>query len=381
MRILLFDTDTHGHHLEYLHHLYDGLGCLPHVELIFAVPHSFEEEKTMYEWDERVKVCVVHIPEEDILRTKRSGILRNSWQSARLLRKYVNEYKPDAVFLIMLMAFMPFLPFLISRRIKVYGIIYKIYLYRWHQISRIRKIMEVCNFLLMRYCKNILSVYILNDRSAARYLCRLYHTDKFRYLPDPFNEISYKGRDVRHENGIDPSDVVFLHFGALSDRKGTIEIMDAISLLSPDEARDKTFVFAGLIDKNIKKCFYDKYEHLKTKYKIFVFDEFCTNEQLADLCVSCDYILCPYVSDNLSSGIFGYAAYYNKKLIGPSSGLMGKLIRKYKLGMTLPTINKETLYDSISHSDRSRIIVSKYISEHTIKSFSTIVSDDFSGEF
>lgn len=60
----------------------------------------------------------------------------------------------------------------------------------------------------------------------------------------------------------------------------------------------------------------------------------------------------PYHLTSLSSGVFGYAAVFNKPVIGPDNGLIGKLIQKYELGITTqfplkPEIyNKQIVYNS-----------------------------------
>lgn len=47
------------------------------------------------------------------------------------------------------------------------------------------------------------------------------------------------------------------------------------------------------------------------------------------------YILIPYTNTNQSSGVIGYASYFNKTVIGPKEGLLGQIIQSYNLGLTL----------------------------------------------
>ena len=195
----------------------------------------------------------------------------------------------------------------------------------------------------MKYGWCIDTVFILNDKSAAACLNRLYKTTKFQYISDPFNTINYSGNNIRQALGIPSDNKVFLHFGGLQERKGTLDIMNAIYLLTEDERKRVTFIFAGKIYNNIKKQFYEKYEELKVKCNILVFDRYCDVSFLYDLVCSTDFIIIPYHVTAQSSGLLGFVPIFEKPVIGPSDGLIGKLIRRYKLGLMLPAVTPEAI--------------------------------------
>lgn len=353
MKILLLETTIYGHYLEYIHHLHEGLGRYPECEMYLVLPPAFKEEREKYEWMENDRVTISYLSEEELIRVDAGGLLVNSWRRAKLIRKYIQMLKPDAVFLISIMSYMPFLPLIVPAKVRVYGILYKLYMYRWKNLSLLRKAFEAMHYYYMTRVKSINGLFVLNDKSSACFLNRKYRTNKFIYLPDPFNKISYKGKSLRSELGIGESDTVFLHFGAMTDRKGTLEILDAISLLSEMEKYNKVFIFAGVISESIKSQFYHKFERAKNGCRLFLFEGFCTNEKLVDLCVTTDFILCPYKLTDLSSGVLGYAATFTKQVIGPAGGLIGKLIRKYKLGVTLDEITSSNIADAITKVKKS----------------------------
>ena len=196
--------------------------------------------------------------------------------------------------------------------------------------------------------KSVERILVLNDQYAVDQLNNIYSTDKFCFLPDPVPNIDMsKVKNIRCELGINPEDNVYLHFGGLDSRKGTLEILDAIALMSEEELEGKVFVFAGRVYKSIHDDFYERYERLKDKVKILVFDEFCDYVFLNNLCYSCDCILIPYKNPNQSSGVIGYASLFQKPVIGPSQGLLGRLIKEYKLGVTIDNIDKEMILESL----------------------------------
>ena len=88
---------------------------------------------------------------------------------------------------------------------------------------------------------------------------------------------------------------------------------------------------------------------VKNKCQIVLYNEYCSKSFMADLFESSDCIVLPYEVTAQSSGLIGYAAHFRKPVIGPKTGLVGKLIRKYRLGIQPDDINPETLSMAISH--------------------------------
>ncbi len=342
MTSLFFDTSITGHHLEYIHHLYLGMAERKNVQYVIAIPDTFTNERHIYSWPDADNIKFDFLSKEEISAMSKKNILLSAWNRSRLLRKKVKEHHAGTVFLIMLIAFMPFVLFLLPQKVKLSGIIYRIYLYEWKQMNWLRKTKEVIMFWLLSHSKHTDKVFLLNDSSAVAYLNKLYKTNHFAFLPDPFNKIDYEPKIIREELGIKGSQKMLLHFGGLSRRKGTITILDSISLLSEDESSKYAFVFAGKVYAEIREVFYQKVEHLKKQCNIIVIDEFCSNELLYDLCHSCDVIIAPYRNTSQSSGVVNYAASFQKIIIGPSKGLIGKLIKK-QYGIIVPSISPISL--------------------------------------
>lgn len=74
---------------------------------------------------------------------------------------------------------------------------------------------------------------------------------------------------------------------------------------------------------------------------------------------------------NLSSGVLGYAALFNKPVIGPSDGLIGMLIKGNNLGITLESINTQ----SITNAFKENITIgsNNYINKNSINEFCRII--------
>lgn len=380
-KILFFDYSVNGHHLEYLNHLYNKAVQITEKEFIFVLPLEFTEAKEKMKWPKSKNITIYLENFEYVNKT--SGLLK-SYKLNRILHQQINKYKVTHVFLISLMSFSPMLPFLINKRIKVSGIIYQIYLYRWKESGLVQKIHDALKYILFSQLNVFDKIFILNDSASAKYLNRKFKTEKFEYLPDPFVPIPTDNtKNIRPELNIQSDKKVFLHFGGLSKRKGTLEILKAIENLNNDVLKNLCFIFAGKIYDDIKGDFYKKVDIQKHRAQILIYDEFCDFSFLGSLCLSSDYILIPYKSTSQSSGVLGYAAQFHKPVIAPNKKLLGKLVKKYFLGHTIKSSMhieiKEFIKKTPSFSKTKNI--NKYLSDNNITNFTDVIFNNLVSPF
>ena len=180
--------------------------------------------------------------------------------------------------------------------------------------------------------------------------------------------------DIRKELDIASSKTVFAHFGGLTKRKGTLDILDALSLVEKDNLEDKCFVFAGRVIEDIREEFYDKINRLKDKIQIIVFDQFCEYSLFAEICTIADYLIIPYRNTAQSSGVCSYAAQFGVPVIGPAEGLLGNLIQKYRLGIGVENINSAKIAKILSGNTYEdikldKLYTAKYLKMSTPQSF------------
>ena len=341
------------------------------VEFIFALPLEFQELKNKLVWIDSDNIKFHLIQNSDIYLN--GGALSNAYKKSKLVKKIALQYSVNEVFFIALMGFLPAISFVLPKNIKISGIIYLVYLYRWKSSSLTLKILDSLKYLLLSKRDNIKSVFILNDESAPVFLNKKFNTSKFTYLPDPFIPINESDiQNIRCKYEIPQNNIVYLHFGGLSLRKGTLKILNAIEILEEDDLRGKTFIFAGKIYPDIKGEFYSKYNNIRNKVQILCFDKFCDYSFLGSLCLSSDFILLPYSNTAQSSGIIGYGAQFNIPVVVPNSGLLGKLVKKYKLGYSTDISSREKIADFIKNKPVNNYYKNKkscYIVEHSTSQF------------
>lgn len=285
----------------------------------------------------------------------------------KLLRNYTRKYNPDRIVLIELMSFLPFVCLPLYGKSKIIGIIYRIYLYEWSELSIIKKITEVIKYLLMKYSKNIFSVKLLNDSVSPRYLNSLYHTNKFQYITDPFPQSSVNIYNIREKYAIGNDKTIFAHVGALGSRKGTLDILDSINYIPASKLETMAFIFGGRLENESASLCRMKYKEMSSKCQIIFVDRFLTSSEINSILSGCDVILIPYRNTSQSSGIISYASKYHKPVVGPKKGLLGKLIKKFKLGVVVEEINPEGL--AISYTQHTPPPSSEYVDNHSVSHF------------
>ena len=369
-KVLIFDTVLSGHHLEYLHHIYEGASRDKNRQYVFVLPDSFNTVKEKYAWTDTGNCIFDFINKKDVDRCNDRRRLISSYYLSITLRSYSLKHGAKRVFLNMLSPFLPFLLFLIPSSIKVSGIIYKVFLYE-ESLSRVKRFINFVLYGLLVKSRVVNNIFILNDKSSVSYFNRLFSTNKYKYLLDPIC-VEGKAQYIRELLNIDKSQKIFLQFGGITRRKGSLLILDSIRFLNEQERTCYVFVFAGKIYDDIRADFYSAYQQLREISNIRIFDEFCSYAFIRDLCYSSDAILVPYSNTTQSSGLIGYASYFKKPVIGPHRGLLGKIIRKNHLGLTLENLNGSSL---ALNYQRALLYTSSdfYAKSNTIKRFVEII--------
>ena len=374
--ILVFTTDCKGHHLEYLHHYYDFASRDFGNKYVFCISKDFNKVKSTYTWEKTRNVVFDFIEEYDLEKCINGSngffnIVKLSFAKSLYIRKKCKEHHIDVVHTIMLMEYLPALPFILPSRIDFRGIIYRIALNDNH-ISVVGKAIERIKYFLLVNCSVFKKVFVLNDKISVEKLNKRYHTSKFFFLPDPFPKTK-EPENLRAKLEIPKSDKIFLHFGGLCKRKGTLLIAEAISRIK--ECNHLTFIFAGRISTDCDKEFYEIVDSINNGAKIMVYNEFCTYDFLNSLAYTADYMLIPYENVNQSSGVLGYAAQYDKPVIGPDAGLLGDLIRNNNLGKLLKyPVTVDDLKQSIMVvSSIAPVDGSIYRKENSIRNFQDIL--------
>lgn len=126
--------------------------------------------------------------------------------------------------------------------------------------------------------------------------------------------------------------IVCSHFGALTERKGTLDILEAILETDKSHIKKFTFIFAGRVSLDIKQRFYELLAKAKMKTNIIVIDEYVDYGFICNICQISDFVIIPYKNTAQSSGVIAYCAQFNVPVVGPRTGLLGKNNKEKSFG-------------------------------------------------
>lgn len=382
MNILIYENNLNGHRLEYIHHLYDLAIHIPEHNFRFILHNSFSQVKSLFQWEkaDNVSIEICNIDERQLLgrRETLKEMRQRSKSQANSINHYIDKYNIDHIIAITIIHYIPFLYNYLRKGITIDGILYSIFPSSNRDFPY--RYVDYIKYALFNYSSRFKNVYVLNDRDDTNRLNHFFHSSKFKYIPDPFIPLDTTfSEDLHNSLYISQEKIVFLHFGGLQERKGTMLIMDSIRLLSQEERTKYTFIFAGKVYNDIKERFYKAYNELKDKVQLIVMDEFCSYEYLASLCKTCDCILIPYLSTMQSSGVIGYASQFEKPVISPSSGLIGRLVKEYKLGYLLNSVDPKNLIKAYKEIAEGKIEppTNEYCIANTVQNFQNIIKNGF----
>ena len=362
--IAVFDFYLGGHHIEYLHHIYMHAIEDATTSYTFILPNNFDKFGSKMSWPKADNINFIFY-ELDDKYVRSMKVFDKSRMLSKLLRKFVDETGIKNIILIETMVFMPYLPFYLGRKVKITSILYHLPLYSKGTSLKNRFYNRLMIFL-MATSSCLRKICLLNSTEAVDYYNKKYLTRKFSFLPDPYIPINCEKEKacIKEEMGIDASKTIFIHFGELMRRKGTLEILDALFLVDKEKLKNKAFIFAGRVIEDIKEEFYDKIDHLKDKVQIVVFDQFCEYSLFAEICTAADYIIIPYRNTSQSSGVCSYAAQFKVPVIGPKEGLLGNIINNYKLGTGFQPLNSIKIAKILQESIYKEVTISEEHSNH-----------------
>lgn len=360
--LLIFEPDSEGHPFEWCRHLIrfaqaDG----PRRVLWMVVgPELYE----------KLAPLIRDLPDDLIrllaLRRREAQLCRHRWlligSLARwwIARRYLRETGAAAIHFLSLD--LVALPLALGSRLGgkvVSGILFRPSVhYRFlgpydpTLRERLRDLRKQIVYRFMLFNPALTSVLTI-DPYFARYAQHSYARGfKVHPLPDPAQEASEPA--VQPPVSAFPSDQgrqLFLLFGHLSERKGTLTLLDAIELLPPHIARAATFVMAGRVDPSIAGEVRRRCKTLRIRRRelsIHLEDRWLSTEEIEILVRQSDIVLAPYQRFVGSSGVMLWAAQFGKPILTQDFGVLGPLVREYRLGIAADCSHPLPLAEAIA---------------------------------
>lgn len=193
------------------------------------------------------------------------------------------------------------------------------------------------NTIFRKYMANILANSLhVHCRLAIDIMAEILNVkkNKFFVVHHPMYRVNIFSKEIAYEKlttmknelKIKKSTMVFLVYGQISIYKGIDEIVDSF-VKTFGNTSDKILIIAGSVNNNENKNYINDIK-IKNKYyintKVFIIEEFCSNELTDVLFNIADYVVFNY-TDILTSGGVALAQSYRKKVIAPNIGCLQEL--------------------------------------------------------
>ncbi|MFA7256170.1 MAG: glycosyltransferase [Kiritimatiellales bacterium] len=270
---------------------------------------------------------------EDAIRLAAAGRWEKQLMLYRLFRAACRKYNPDHV-LILELTHLEFPLALFGSPVPVSAILFVQYPELPRGLKFFSKHWKTALLLRRTPVKNL---FLLNGEHSCNWLKERFGSfTRFIPVPDPAPDTDPDPEfAMRDSYGIDLSRRIFLFFGAISPRKGADVLINALHLLPPKTAAKSTFLFCGEPEQHYRKTFEKSVARLRAgrpDIKLNIEDRFVSDQRMMALFEQSDVVLMPYIRPEYSSGILALAAKACAPVIGPDSGLLGRLIRQNGLG-------------------------------------------------
>jgi len=193
-----------------------------------------------------------------------------------------------------------------------------------------------------------LGVVLTLDPFFPRHAARFYHAGaKVQAIPDPVHPTTpVTDGDRALAESVPPGRVAFLLFGHLTARKGTLTLLEALRLLPERTASRVAVILAGKIDPAIVggvAALRANLERMQPDLALAIIDRRLSTGEIEALVERVDVVLAPYQRFVGSSGVLLWAARAGKPLLTQDFGLIGPLVRRYRLGLTVEADQPEAL--------------------------------------
>jgi glycosyltransferase involved in cell wall biosynthesis len=197
-------------------------------------------------------------------------------------------------------------------------------------------------------------------------------------LHDPIPTLSPLSEfDLRIEYNICPEKKIYLHIGALDERKGTLHILDSLQYIPVTKQKKICLILAGKASNGFTLSLTNKIELVKQcDVQLIWINEFVSNSKMKSLFNQCDYVLIPYKNTEASSGILGHAVASEKIIIGTKGGLLGEIISTNNFGILIENVEPIAIAESMINIENitfNKKNAIKFIREHTLISFTETI--------
>lgn len=401
-KLMVFDLSLRGHHPIYIRHLiqyFYKINLVGHIDIV-VLPQFLEEHKDVVNCAESygqnsINFIPITQAEVELLNSRKPRIKRlmRNFQEWKIFSDYAKRLQATHGLLMYFDTCELPLTFGVKSPCPFSGIYFRPTFHyaqelTHYQPSRQDKIQQWREQLfLSRILKNpqLQNLFCL-DPFVVKYLNQYNSNVKAIALPDPVETLtvsSEQSHKLQEKLGIEPHRKVFLLFGAITSRKGVYQLLEAIALLFPEDCKKLCLLLVG--ESGIKADLETKIEKLSQLKPVQIIRryEFIPDEEVQTYFTMADVVLAPYQRHVGMSGILLLAAAAEKPVLSSDYGLMGEMVRRYQLGLTVDSTVPDQIAQGLSQLlqadlerlyDRTRM--KSFAQQNSAEAFAQIIFDN-----
>ena len=211
------------------------------------------------------------------------------------------------------------------------------------------------SFSFLERCRNFIKKEILNLAIKNSKLEKLYCLDplalnftgkfrggqkKFCYLPDPVpNYAISKDRllSFKEKLGINSDKKILLFFGGIDARKGLLELLSSLDLVTESIQCQLLVLVVGSINKSIQSGLERLLDEVSrtTFVQVKIIDQYVPEDDLPYYFEISNVVALLYQKHVGMSGVLLHALAFNKPVLSTNYGLVGELVRVGNLGVSI----------------------------------------------
>jgi glycosyltransferase involved in cell wall biosynthesis len=180
----------------------------------------------------------------------------------------------------------------------------------------------------------------LQGQGTAQVSCLLEPVNLPTRLPTPAER-----EEIKSRLGVPADRKLFLLSGDINGRKGVWRLLESIAQLTPEESARICLAIVGRAEAAFEQRLVPQLEAVAASTQVAFIRraEYVDDGELSDWFIAADVVLVPYIHHVRVSGILLLAAAHRKPVISAVQGPLGKLTRKYRLGVTVDPNEPEEL--------------------------------------
>lgn len=168
------------------------------------------------------------------------------------------------------------------------------------------------------------------------------------FFPEPADFVDLpETSNARHQLGLSPDRRIILVYGAISRRKGIVELLEAVA--DPTFSPIVDVILAGRISSEIGEALDQPVNRaLVSQGRLKVFDRFIEEQEESLLFAAADIVWIGYHGHYNSSGILVQAAKARRPVVACRDGIIGWQTERYNLGRTVDPRHKVSVIAAVS---------------------------------